>query len=205
MRLAGQRFTDFGAPTGTKCRVIPVLKLSDNPECLHPAWMDFHRISGQWWLAHTRARAEKALAKELARRELPYFLPMTSQIRFSGGRKRHTMLPLFASYLFFAGDAPQRLTVLSSEHVCQVIEVKNQAQLADELSALHRSIASGAPLHLCEIPRLGTRCQIIRGPLEGIQGIVIREADKTRLVLQVSTIARGAAVEIDADLLEVID
>ena len=74
-----------------------MLKLADNPPRLHPAISDLAAQPGCWWVAHTKSRSEKAFAWDLLRRDIRYFLPMTERVRFSGGRKRHVLMPLFQS------------------------------------------------------------------------------------------------------------
>jgi hypothetical protein len=41
--------------------------------------------------------------------------------------------------------------------------------------------------------------QVIRGPLEGVCGILLRKHKPFRLVISVNLIRQSAAVEIDAD------
>jgi transcription antitermination factor NusG len=43
------------------------------------------------------------------------------------------------------------------------------------------------------------------GPLAGLEGRVDRRKNPTRFVIQVSILGQGAAVEIDAELLEPVD
>jgi transcription antitermination factor NusG len=52
---------------------------------------------------------------------------------------------------------------------------------------------------------VGRRCRVTAGPLEGMEGIVVRRDKLARLVLEVSILGQGASVEIDADLLEALD
>ena len=49
------------------------------------------------------------------------------------------------------------------------------------------------------------RCRIKAGAFHGLEGIVVRRDKLTRIVLQVSILGQGAAMEIDGDLLEVLD
>jgi len=47
--------------------------------------------------------------------------------------------------------------------------------------------------------REGTAVEVIRGPLEGVRGILLRKQKPYRLVVSVKLIQQAAAVEIDAD------
>jgi transcription antitermination factor NusG len=46
--------------------------------------------------------------------------------------------------------------------------------------------------------REGMRVEVIRGPLEGVRGILLRKDKRHRLVISVHLIQQAAAVEIDA-------
>jgi len=132
-----------------------------------------------------------------------YFLPMREKIIFSGGRKRCIMAPLFTSYVFFCGTEDDRYTALTTNRVCQTIEVADQDGLIEELVGIEKALLSKAVID--NYPRLpvGSHCRIISGPMMGIEGVVIKRKDtKARMVIEVTILGQGAVVEIDSDLLE---
>ena len=182
-----------------------MLKLQDNPPLTYPGdLLAPDRARPPWWVGHTKARFEKAFAQDLLAKRTEYFLPMVARVTVSGGRKRHGMMPLFPSYVFFCGDEERRLTALATDRLCQVIPVRDQQQLTDELIALHRLITGGMKLELYPFATVGRRCRITRGPFAGMEGTVVdrKNARVARLVLEVTMLGQGAAVEIEADLLE---
>ncbi len=162
-------------------------------------------MTGPWWVAHTKARFEKALAFDLAAKGVSYFLPMVQRVKVSGGRKRRLLLPLFPSYLFFCGDAEARLAALATNRLCQTIAVTDREKFVGELVALELALNHHAPLDLYPFAAIGRRCRVRSGPLEGVVGTVVRRDNETRLVLQVSMLGQGASLEIDMDLLEPAD
>jgi hypothetical protein len=182
-----------------------MLKLSDNPPILFPEEATIETLPDRWWVAHTKARFEKQFAWDLQRRAIPCFLPMVEHTIFSGGRKRRGMMPLFPSYVFFAGDDSARLAALVTDRLCQVIEVADQQSLKQELGALHRAIASGMRIDPYPFAIVGSRCRVRGGPLRGVEGTIVRRAGVDRLVLEVRLLGRGALVEIGPELLEAID
>jgi hypothetical protein len=153
-------------------------------------------------VAHTRPRAEKAMAWDLLRRRIGHFLPMVESVRFSGGRKRRVLLPLFPSYLFFCGGERERRDALSTHRACQVLEVVDQQGLIADLGAIERALGAKARLTLYPRIAVGQRCRIIAGPFEGLEGVVIERHPDARLVLDVAFLGQGAVMEIDADLVE---
>lgn len=184
-----------------------MLKLSDNPPILFPPdAAGPAALAGPWWVARTKARFEKSFAADLVARNVGYFLPMIERVTFSGGRKRRGLMPLFNGYVFFCGSDETRYRALLTDRLAQVIEVRDQIKFVDEIAALHRVIQSGAALDPYPFATVGRRCRVARGPLMGTEGTVIhRDGASPRLVLGVSMLAQGAALDIDVDVLEAIE
>lgn len=182
-----------------------MLKLEDNPPIVNPEVADVADLPGPWWVGHTKARNEKAFAWDLYRRQVPYFLPMVERATFSGGRKRRGMRPLFGGYVFFCGDDTIRYAAMTTDRLCQIIEVKDQAKLIRELSQLHRVIREGNELDAYPDLAVGARCRVRTGPLEGIEGIVVRRDGKLRFVLSVTMLGRGAELQIEPELIESVE
>jgi transcription antitermination factor NusG len=180
-----------------------MLALSENPPIRSPHLHVRDDSDHQWWIAHTKSRVEKAFAWDLLRRHVPYFLPMTQRTTFSGGRKRRVVLPLFSSYVFIYGDDDARTTALMTNRLCKLIRVVEQQALTRELAAIERGLESNLPIDLYPFAAVGRRCRIAGGPMVGVEGTVVqRNANSSRLVLEVRMLGQGASVEIDTDLLE---
>jgi len=162
-------------------------------------------FSGSWWVAHTKSRNEKALAHHLVGKNINYFLPMHWKVRRTRGRTIRSLLPLFSGYLFFCGEEKQRLEVLRTNRVANLIEVRDQHGLIDELLQIQQALSTGAPLVPHKYFKAGRRCRVIAGPLADLQGIVITTKSITRLVLQIDMLGQAASVEIDLDMIEPID
>lgn len=182
-----------------------MLKLSDNPPILFPAEATLETIDGCWWVAHTKARNEKALAQMLLRWSIPYFLPLREKVTVKKGRKFRSMLPLFSGYVFFNGDQDARYTALTSNRIANVIEVVDQEALIKDLSQIHLALANDVALDPHPYIKEGMRCRVVSGALAGVEGVVIRKKNVTKLVLQVDILGQSASVEIDADLLEPVE
>lgn len=172
---------------------------------VHPAEALVAAMPGRWRVGHTKARFEKAFAWDLLRRDIAYFLPLLTRVRVSGGKKRRVLMPVFPSYVFFCGGDDARLAALTTNRLCQVIEVADQRQIVAELAAVQQALAGEAELDPYPFAAAGRRCRVTAGPFQGLEGIVASRANVTRLVLQVSILGQGAAMEIDADLLEPVD
>ncbi|MHC4396928.1 MAG: transcription termination/antitermination NusG family protein [Planctomycetota bacterium] len=182
-----------------------MLKVSENPPTIWPEEKSICDFTGLWWVAHTKSRNEKALAHDLIRKSISYFLPMSWKTRRQRGRKIRSLLPLFSGYLFFCGDENQRLELLRTNRVANVIPVKNQQKLLAELLQIEQALKAGAPLAPHKYIRKGQLCRVTAGALADLQGIVVTTKNAARLVLQIDMLGQAASVEVDTDMIEVVE
>ncbi len=181
-----------------------MLRGEENPPALFPH-ADIKLMRGTWWVAHTKPRQEKALARDLARSDAGYFLPMCDVKRTSRGRSWPTRLPLFPGYVFLCGSDADRLASLKTGRVIATIPVPDQQGLLAELAAVQRLIESGLGVDPYPALKRGVRCRVRSGPLHGLEGKVAQRRDRSRFVIEVSILGQGAAVTIDGALLEPVD
>ncbi len=160
-------------------------------------------LVGQWWVLHTRARNEKALTGELARANIHFFLPLVAYRRTYAGRVRLITMPLFPGYVFLCGRPEDRLAALRTNRVAHALEVADQDRLRSDLRQIQRVVESDLPVDLYPRLRKGSRCRIVRGPLAGLEGIVLKRRGPWRVSLSVQFLGQSAEVEIDPMLLEV--
>ena len=182
-----------------------MLKESENPPIIWPEEQSICDFAGIWWVAHTKSRNEKALANDLVRKKINYFLPMSWKTRHQRGRKIRSLLPLFSGYLFFCGNENQRLELLRTNRVANVIVVKNQQKLLSELVQIEQALKAGASLAPHKYVRKGQLCRVTSGPLVDLQGVVVTTKNAARLVLQIDMLGQAASVEVDTDMIEVVD
>jgi len=181
-----------------------MIQAADNPPMLSPRAETVLDLRGRWWIAHTKARAEKAFARCLLARDIGYFLPMLSRVRIHAGRKRRVLLPLFSSYVFLCGREADRYAAMTTNHLCRTIPVADQQKLLHELSQIETVLQGNAPITPYPFAAVGQSCRIKAGPFRGLEGVVLQQAKSTHLILQVHVLGQGASLEIDADLLEPI-
>jgi hypothetical protein len=181
-----------------------VLKLDENPPMVLPDAEALGELAGQWWVGHTRSRFEKAFAWDLLHRGIAYFLPMIERVRLSRGRRYRVLEPLFSSYVFFCGTADDRYVAMTTNRLCQTLDVPDRQTLVRELCAIEAALVGKAQLDPYPFAAIGQHCRVIAGPFLGLEGTVIQRNDVTRLVLQVSMLGQGAALDIDASMLEAV-
>ena len=97
----------------------------------------------RWSVAHTMARREKALARELRRCEIPFYLPLRRQRLSSKGRRALSYHPVFAGFVFIYANDQESLCCLATRHVAAVLPVADQAKRI-EPPIIRRDIAQFA-------------------------------------------------------------
>ena len=182
-----------------------MLKIRENPPLVWPQAESIRQFDGLWWVAHTKSRNEKALAQDLMAKNISYFLPMIWKVNRHSHRTIKSLLPLFTGYLFFCGREAERIELLKTNRVANLLEVKDQETLVRELVRFEQALRAGAPLTPHKYLRKGQWCRVIAGPLLGLEGIIVQTKSDTRLVLQINMLGQAASVEIDVDMIEPIE
>ncbi|HXT52789.1 MAG TPA: transcription termination/antitermination NusG family protein [Thermoanaerobaculia bacterium] len=159
------------------------------------------RQPDRWWVAHTRSRQEKALARHLLHCEVPYYLPQREHRLRAGDRWRTSHLPLFPGYVFFHGDLQDRLLALRSNVVAKLIPAPAPGELARELRSLWLLQMTGEPLVPHPYIAPGDEVEILAGALRGYRGVVLRDKGRYRLVVSITLLRQSVATEIDRDVL----
>ena len=176
-----------------------------------PAAVDLRRItrevSGKWYVAHTRARHEKILSKELSRFEMFNYLPLTQRVTRSRatGRTSRSMVPVFPGYVFFRGTQEQRYRALTTNRIAHVLAVPDQSQLVEELLHIQRLLENTDEFLVARRLNVGEWARIIAGPLCGLEGIITRYSSRLRLAMNVTILGQSISVEVAHDVVERID
>ena len=159
-----------------------------------------HSNNLSWYAIRTRARHEKLVRDRLAGQGIEHLLPTVVRLNQWKDRKKEVEMPLFSCYCFARFHWPDRLPVLQTSGVVEIVggsEVP-EAVPDEEIHAIQTLMNS--PLRYDPHPYLqeGMPVEVIRGPLAGVRGILLRKDKRYRLVISVRLIQQAAAVEIDA-------
>ncbi len=160
---------------------------------------------GRWYVLHTRARNEKAVAVDLGRLGIQHFLPLIRYRRTYGGRKRRVEIPLFPGYVFLCGNRADREAALRTHRIAHVLDVPDQARIRDDLEQVHRVVVSEETVDFYPKLRKGARCRVVAGTLKGLEGVVLRRPGHWRVFVGVEFLGQSAELEIDPSFLIVLD
>jgi transcription antitermination factor NusG len=177
-------------------RRVPILKREPDafPESIFEQ-------STPWWVAHVRSRQEKVLARHLREHNVAFYLPQMEKRVRRAGRTLMSYLPLFSGYVFYRGGRDERLVVLKSNVVVNMLEPPDQSTIAAELEQLHRLQLTDAQLLPHPFVGPGDTVLITEGAFQGYRGVVLKEKGVTRLVVSVSFIRQSVALDIDREFI----
>jgi len=141
----------------------------------------------------------------MARRSVESFLPLYRSVRSWKNRRARVELPLFPSYLFIRISVAERLRVLEVPGVVHIVSFHGMpvAVPDEQIEALRMALE----LRRSEpYPYLaaGGRIRIKAGPLQGLEGVVVRHNSHTRIIVSVDFIQRSTAVELSPGDLETL-
>ena len=167
----------------------------------HTSLFDFN--SPNWFVLFVRANQEKMTAQRLLGHQIEHFLPCCRSVRQWKDRRVTLDMPLFPGYVFVRLPFRERMKVLTLPNVVSLVGTKSSPSIIspEEIDNIRRGVEFGnaaphAPL------AMGQRVAIISGVLRGMQGILLRAQNNTRVVVSVDAIARSFAVEVDVSCLK---
>jgi transcriptional antiterminator RfaH len=158
----------------------------------------------RWWAVYTKARQEKALARDLVERRVPFYLPLVERTSLIRGKRVRSLVPLFTGYVFLCSNDDERLQTLKTNRTSQLVAVPDQDRLRRDLAQVQRLIAAKAEVTLEKRLSPGQRVRVKGGSFLGIEGVVEARRGSCRLIVEVKFLQQGVSVEIDELLVEPI-
>jgi len=154
-----------------------------------------------WYALQVKPRFEKVVARNLQSKGYEEFLPTYSSRRSWADRIKIVENPLFPGYVFSRFDASDRLPVLTIPGVNSVVSVARVPRPVDEseLDAIRMVVRAGVPCSPWPFLRVGERVELVRGPLRGLEGLILDLKNSCRLIVSLNLLMRSVAVEVDRD------
>jgi transcription antitermination factor NusG len=150
-----------------------------------------------WWVIHTRPRCEKKMDEWFQRAGCQRHLPVRPSLRIYKSKRVTFEKPLFPGYAFGAFAPLQRQAVYRSEYAAGIIAVADQALFLHQMGAIQTALEAGASLEDHPFLAEGQRVRITTGRFRGIEGIIARFRNRTRVCLSVDMLQRAVALEVE--------
>lgn len=157
--------------------------------------------NANWYAVRVRSKSEFLANQALESRGLETFLPTYSSRRIWSDRVKHLQLPLYPGYVFCRFDFDRRLPVLQSPGVIDIVTDgrKGLAVSEQELQAVRRIVDSKLNVSPWPYLKVGQHVEVHRGPLRGVEGILLVQKKNFRLIVSITLLQRSVKVEIEGD------
>jgi transcription antitermination factor NusG len=161
---------------------------------------------GPWYALHTRHQHEKMVDQILTNKGFNTFLPLYATTHNWKDRTKALSLPLFPCYVFLKGGIQRRLQILTTPGIYGLVSSAGQpAAIPDiEIEAIRRVVESGTRVEAYPFLKCGNWVRVKCGPLAGIEGILVRKKNISRLVLSVEILGTAASIEVAAFQVEAV-
>ena len=164
-----------------------------------------------WGFAYLRPRTEKKVAKILAGRNVPVYLPLVNKARLHHGSKVVTALPMIPGYIFLAAGDQERNDLKRTEknfvHIELVRNVFEEELLIRELNALHQFEILARDEEVLINPGIqrGDKVLVTQGPLKGLETEVVRRDDaRNSIIINITILEKTVEYPVSADELKKI-
>jgi transcription antitermination factor NusG len=157
----------------------------------------------KWFVLFVRYNQEKRTAHRLAEYGVEHFLPCCRSLRQWKDRRVTLEMPLFPGYVFVRLPFVERARVLTMPNVVSLVGGRNSpsAVSEEEINWIKLGIEHGNAMPHPELA-VGQRVRIVAGALAGMQGILLRRQNGTRVVICLDSISRSFVVEVDLAAIE---
>ena len=179
----------------------PQVATFGNPADLSPA-----RDQLNWFALYTRPRHEKCVAQQIEERRVACYLPLYRSVRRWKDRRKELELALFPGYVFVRLALQDRLRVLQLPGAVRLVSFHGQPAVLPEaeIEGLRERLSRGGCAEPHPYLTVGRRVRVCTGPMQGLEGIIVRRKDRCRVVFSLELIMRSVAVEVDESEVEPI-
>ena len=162
--------------------------------------MELQSSNFPWYAVRTKSNQEKTAATILESKGYEQYLPTYKVRRQWSDRLMETRLPLFPGYVFCRFDERKRLPIMTTPGVVSIVGFgKDPVPVHDaEIQAIQTTLASGLAADPCPFIREGQRVRITRGPLENVEGILLKKQSSLKFVVSVVLLQRSISVDLDS-------
>jgi transcription antitermination factor NusG len=157
------------------------------------------RGSENWYALYTAPRHEKRVADQIDQQGISCFLPLYRSVRRWKDRRKELAMVLFPGYVFVQMPLQIRLRVLQLPGAVRLVTFNGQpaALPEEEIESLRTRLSGSGNVEPHPYLNAGQRVRVRSGPLQGLEGIIVRTKDRCRIVLSIHLIMRSMAVEVD--------
>lgn len=152
-----------------------------------------------WFALRIRSNYERVTLSHLRERGYQPFAPSYPVEKQWSDRVKTIEEFLFPGYVFCRFDPSDRLPVISTPGVVDMVGFGKHPEPVPEaeVERVRKMAASGLLVSPYPYVRAGQAVLIERGPLTGVEGILVESKRKIRLIVSVNLLQRSVSAEVD--------
>jgi transcription antitermination factor NusG len=155
-----------------------------------------------WYALTTRYHHERKVNEQLQQKGVNSYLPLCSTCHQWSDRKKKIVEPLFSCYVFVKIALKERLPVLQTDGAIRLVSFNHvPVPIPDwQIDSIRQLLREEILVEKATCWRAGQHVEVIAGPLEGVQGILQKIKNRSKLIIAIEALRQAVAVEIDACL-----
>ena len=150
-------------------------------------------------MLYTKPRHEKKTNILLEEALIETFLPMREEIHQWADRKKKVEVALFTSYLFVHVNEKERMKVLGTDGAMKYVHFGGKIAVirAHVIEQMKLALSRNDDVRLEDTYlEFGKQVKVMRGPLQGLEGILLERRGQTRVAIQIEAIRQMISVEV---------
>jgi transcription antitermination factor NusG len=156
-----------------------------------------------WYVLHVKPRTEKKAVAYLNRYGCFSHLPLYTKIYRKQRRKVRVELPLFPGYVFTRLSPDERLSMLKTNLIVDMILLERPRATIHQLRQINRASRSASELRkMSGTFKAGDYVRVTSGLLRGTEGYVKYDGEKATLCLNVEILGTCVEVSVSPDCVE---
>ena len=166
--------------------------------------MDYSNCE-HWYALYTKSRHEKFVEESLLKKGIDAFTPKVALRKYWSDRIKIVHEPLFKGYCFAKFALCEKLNAIRQRGVVNLVRFRDQYIPVPEsvIQSLKILTEQGIKLDPCPYIKVNDSVVITRGPLKGVEGIVLEKRNKnTTLVISVEAINSAVKCIVDIDSID---
>ncbi|MGA3344275.1 MAG: UpxY family transcription antiterminator [Terracidiphilus sp.] len=167
-----------------------------------------HAQDSFWFAVFTRSRQEKVAGTMLKALDVQHFLPLKTETRQWSDRKQAVTVPLFDGYLFvrIKPTNENRLRVLKTPGVGGFVgNHSGPLPIPDqEINDIRTVLTQRLECKVLPFIEEGDHVRVVRGPLAGVEGLLVRSNSTSRLTISIEVIRKSITVNVSRDDVEFV-
>jgi transcription antitermination factor NusG len=166
------------------------------------------RFDAAWYSVQTGYRTEARVSRDLTAKGFETYLPLLREVHQWTDRRKAVEVPAFGGYLFvrYEPSLRNRIKVLETGGVVRLLGGNHTpCPIPDfEIEAVRRALNSGVECSKWEHLTPGSSVRVVRGPLSGVRGTLVRVKNSFRIVVAISVFSQAISAELGLNDVEAI-